>query len=96
MPGIIDYFGTVPPHTKARRSATQHAIFNTSALVCFALANSSRRRNGRLPNTGLTLALIGTGLLSIGGWLGGTLVYHAHVAVVGSEPRGLVSQSSQH
>ena len=82
VPGIIDYFGTVPRHTTARRSATQHALCNVSALVCFALAGSTRQEHGPLPNSGLTLALIGTGLLSLGGWLGGELVYHEHVAVV--------------
>src|SRR5688572_25669340 len=49
VPGVIDYFGTVPPGTTARRSATQHALSNISALVCFALATSTRREDGRLP-----------------------------------------------
>jgi len=82
IPGIIDYFGTVPRHTKARQSATQHALLNVSALACFGLAESKRREDGTLPRVGLALEVIGTGLLSISGWLGGELVYHDHVAVV--------------
>src|SRR5688572_14035435 len=35
VPGILDYFGTVPPRTSAHRSATQHALCNLSALACF-------------------------------------------------------------
>jgi len=81
VPGIVDYFGTVPRHTTARRSATQHALCNVSALVCFALARSSRTEDGELPSTGLALALVGTGLLSVGGWLGGELIYHEHIGV---------------
>ena len=81
VPGIVDYFGTVPPHTTAHRSATQHALCNVSALACFAMAESRRRADGQLPSDGLTLAIIGTGLLGLGGWLGGQLVYHEHIGV---------------
>ena len=92
VPGIVDYFGTIPPRTTARRSATQHALSNVSALVCFVLAKSNRDRNRRLPNTGLALALIGTGLLSLGGWLGGELIYHEHVGVVDDPSQKLLRE----
>lgn len=81
VPGIVDYFGTVPPHSNARRSATVHALCNVSALVCFAFAASTRQDDGRLSGGGMTLELIGTGLLSAGGWLGGQLVYHERIGV---------------
>lgn len=81
VPGVIDYFGTVPPHTTARRTATQHAICNLSALACFAVGQSQRRGDGRLRPAGLTLAALGTGLLALGGWLGGQLIYHEHIGV---------------
>jgi uncharacterized membrane protein len=90
VPGIIDYFGTVPSGTSARRTATQHGFSNVSALACFAMAQSKRRQDGSLPAAGMALALLGTGLLSLGGWLGGHLVYHEHIAVVddgGATPR---------
>ena len=83
VPGIVDYFGSVPPRTNARRTATQHALSNVSGLVCFALARFRRDPDdGHLPNSGLALTLLGTGLLSLGGWLGGQLVYHEHIGVV--------------
>jgi uncharacterized membrane protein len=82
VPGVVDYFGTLRPGTTARRTATKHALFNLSALACFALAGARRKRDGRLPPAGLMFALVGTGLLSAGGWLGGELVYHQRVAVV--------------
>lgn len=81
VPGIVDYFGTVPPRTAARRSATQHALCNVSALACFAAAESRRQDDGQLPSGGLALALLGTGLLGLGGWLGGELVYHEHIGI---------------
>lgn len=82
VPGLIDYFGTVPRHTKARRSATQHALLNVSALLCFGLAETRRRDDATLPQTGLALEVVGTGLLSVAGWLGGELVYHDQMGVV--------------
>jgi uncharacterized membrane protein len=81
VPGVVDYFGTVPPRTAARRSATQHALCNISALACFAVATSVRQPDGRLRPAALTVALLGTGLLALAGWLGGELVYHEHIGV---------------
>ena len=81
LPGIVDYFGTVPPRSSARRTATRHALSNVSALACFALAQSRRGVDGRLPSSGLVLSVLGTGLLALGGWLGGQLVYHEQIGV---------------
>ena len=82
VPGIVDYFGSVPARTRARRDATIHALCNVSALACFVLSGSRREANGRLPRTGVAFGVIGTALLSLGGWLGGELVYHQHIGVV--------------
>jgi uncharacterized membrane protein len=91
LPGIVDYFGTVPPRSTARRSATQHALCNLSALACFVAAESRRREDGSLPSGGLTLAMAGTGLLAMAGWLGGQLIYHEHIAVADDvEPQKLL------
>jgi uncharacterized membrane protein len=95
IPGIVDYFGTVPPRTAAHRSATQHALCNLSALTCFAVAESRRHEDGRLPSGGLTLAIIGTGLLALGGWLGGQLVYHEHIGVA-DDSRARLPESEPH
>lgn len=86
LPGIVDDFGTVPPRTAARRTATQHAICNVSALACFVAAGSSREDDGRLRSGGVTLAAIGTGLLAVAGWLGGQLVYHERIGVADDRP----------
>ena len=86
VPGIVDYFGTIPRHSSAKRTATQHALSNLSALACFAFARANRDHDRRPSNTGLAAALIGTGLLCMGGVLGGTLIYKEHVGVEEDEP----------
>jgi uncharacterized membrane protein len=80
VPGIVDYFGSIPRRPQTKRTATFHAISNLSALACFAAAEA-RRRSGSLPAAGLSLSLLGTALLSLGGWLGGELVYRERVGV---------------
>jgi len=97
VPGIVDYFGTVPPRTAARRGATQHALCNVSALACFAAAGSRRQEDGRLRAGGLTLAAVGTGLLAVAGWLGGQLIYHEHIGVADdTAPRNLLEPGHAH
>jgi uncharacterized membrane protein len=75
VPGIIDYFGTVP-EGKPRQTATAHALSNVSALVCFAGAMGGERTRRTLG-----LQILGTALLSLGGWLGGHLAYHHQIGV---------------
>lgn len=95
VPGVIDYFGTVPPRTTARRSATLHALCNVSALACFAVSTSTRGPDRSLPKAGLALALLGTSLLSLGGWLGGQLVYREHIAVVDDQSPGRLRHAEE-
>ncbi|HVL66802.1 MAG TPA: DUF2231 domain-containing protein [Vicinamibacterales bacterium] len=80
VPGIIDYALRVPAG-KPRRTATVHMLSNVSALACFAGAAFARRDAAPVSRTVLALEAIGTGLLSIGGWLGGSLTYHHQVGV---------------
>ncbi|MGE0444929.1 MAG: DUF2231 domain-containing protein [Vicinamibacterales bacterium] len=79
VPGLIDYTQSVPPASSAKERATKHAVINSTALSLFAAAWFAGR-NGR---RGLPLALqaLGTAALSVGGWLGGTLVYRNQIGV---------------
>jgi uncharacterized membrane protein len=81
IPGIVDYFGTVPPRTTARRSATAHAVINLTALACFKVAQRYRGADGRLSGRGLGLAVAGGLALCAGGWIGGNLVYRERIGV---------------
>ncbi len=86
VPGIVDYFGSVPRGTQAARHATWHAAFNSSALAAFVLARAEREADGATTDRGLGLSLLGTLLLGAGGWLGGELVYHHHIGVDDQSP----------
>ncbi len=81
VPGIVDYFTVVPSGTP-KQKATVHALSNSGALVCFAAAAATSRGPG--VNRGRTIGLetLGMALLSVGGWLGGSLSYHHHIGVV--------------
>lgn len=81
VPGLVDYFGTVPPNSSAKERATKHLIVNIAAVVVFAAAVWVR--GGVAPADLLTIALegIGVGLVAAGGWMGGTLVTRNQISV---------------
>jgi uncharacterized membrane protein len=81
IPGIVDYF-TVVPAGAARQKATVHALSNSGALACFAAAAIASRGGDEARRRVLGLESVGTMLLSVGGWLGGSLSYHHHIGVV--------------
>jgi uncharacterized membrane protein len=62
-----------------RRVGLVHALVNDSALTFFTLSWRARRRGDR--GRGFLLSLVGLGLLSAGGWLGGHLAYSMGVGV---------------
>lgn len=81
VPGIIDYIFIVPPKSSAKKRATKHALVNMFMLIIFGSALILRRQEN------ISFALItgfeiaGVILLSISGWLGGTLVYRNQIGV---------------
>jgi nitrite reductase/ring-hydroxylating ferredoxin subunit/uncharacterized membrane protein len=82
VPGAIDYFRTVPPQSSARTRATQHALVNLSATALFAVA--WLLRGGAAPEPGAVVLLMqgaAVVLLTMGGWMGGTLVYRNQIGV---------------
>jgi nitrite reductase/ring-hydroxylating ferredoxin subunit/uncharacterized membrane protein len=76
IPGVLDYFFSVPPQSSGKRRATIHMAVNLSAVGLFAASWLFRRGGIELqPSLLLVLfELAGFGLLMVGGWLGGTLV----------------------
>jgi len=87
VPGLIDYLTTVPSG-KPKETATKHMLSNVTALGCFAAAawTASRRgEDGRPAGATIALEIVGAALLSVGGWLGGTLSYHHQVGVTPEE-----------
>jgi nitrite reductase/ring-hydroxylating ferredoxin subunit/uncharacterized membrane protein len=80
LPGIVDYFGSVPPESSAKTRATQHAITNVSALTLFAMSWFVRE-DGEATLLTLAAQLVGLAAMSIAGWMGGTLVYRNQIGV---------------
>lgn len=81
IPGIVDYFYTVPPNSSGKQRATRHGVGNVTALLMFAFAWGVRGDDGAPGMATLGLEIIGSGLLAYSGYLGGTLVVRNMVSV---------------
>ncbi len=82
VPGFIDYLYTVPPDSSAKKRATWHMGVNLSALTLIALGWAFRDPGSLRPGTLTTLLeFTGLGLMTFGGWMGGTLVYRNQIGV---------------
>jgi uncharacterized membrane protein/nitrite reductase/ring-hydroxylating ferredoxin subunit len=81
LPGSLDYFNTVPPDSSAKKRATQHGLLNITLLLVFTFALLLRRN----PEVDFLYVLLlegaGVIILSVSGWLGGTLVYRNQIGV---------------
>jgi nitrite reductase/ring-hydroxylating ferredoxin subunit/uncharacterized membrane protein len=75
VPGLVDYFYTVPPDSSAKARATKHMLANLSAVALFAVAWWIRGGAAARPEVMvLGLEVLGLALLGAGGYMGGTLV----------------------
>ena len=81
VPGAIDYFLTVPPKSSAKKRATQHAIINLTNLALFAFAVYYRRTTDADTTIVLAIEIAGVILLSVAGWMGGTLVHRNQIGI---------------
>jgi uncharacterized membrane protein/nitrite reductase/ring-hydroxylating ferredoxin subunit len=79
VPGLIDYFYTVPPVSSAKKRATLHGVINVLMVLSFAIAYVCRNKSDAFFI--LALELAGFILMCISGWLGGTLVYRNQIGV---------------
>ena len=80
VPGVIDYLTVVPPQSSGRARATKHALLNVTGLGLFT-ASWLLRRNRRRQAIPLVLQGLGSTVMSVAGFLGGTLVYRNQIAV---------------
>jgi nitrite reductase/ring-hydroxylating ferredoxin subunit/uncharacterized membrane protein len=82
VPGTIDYLYAIPPNSSGKKRGFLHMIVNVTALTAFAIGWAFRDWTTLEPKIGaVILELIGVGLVSCGGWLGGTLVYRNQIGV---------------
>lgn len=79
VPGLVDYFFTVPPASSAKKRATWHGLINVLLILVFTTAYLFRNT---APFPGIIgLEAAGFTLMGISGWLGGTLVYRNQIGV---------------
>lgn len=81
IPGIIDYVSVVPPQSSAKKRATKHALLNVGMLLIFTTAFLLRRTTDTDILVILLLEGVAVVLMTIAGWLGGTLVYRNQIGV---------------
>ena len=75
--GLIDWL-TITRGTPLFRTATSHMLSMVAATVVFAVAaivGHGDYGDAEVGAGSLILTLVGFGLLTLGGWLGGTVVY---------------------
>ena len=90
VPGIVDYFKSVPPGSVAKRVARTHGLLNGGITLLYAV--NLWWRTGDATQAGsewwVAFALSALGVAGLGytGWLGGELVYRYQV---GSERIGV-------
>lgn len=84
LTGLLDWL-RIPKGTPARTTATVHLLTMLTATVVFALAFVAQLdgyRHGEVKSLGLVLGLGAEALLTIGGFLGGTIVFVYGVRVL--------------
>jgi nitrite reductase/ring-hydroxylating ferredoxin subunit/uncharacterized membrane protein len=80
VPGIIDYLSVVPPRSSGKDRARKHALLNTTGLGLFTASWLIERR-GRHRMGSLFLQGLGSAVMSVAGFLGGTLVSRNQISV---------------
>lgn len=81
LPGVIDLIYTVPPKSSGKKRGIQHGLINITVVALFAIAWFMRRQPDTSIYLLISLEAVGFVLLSIAGWLGGTLVYRNQIGV---------------
>ncbi len=81
IPGLIDWLSI--KERQAKQIGVFHMVSNVSALVIFGVSFWMRSKGAAASEAKgpLILSIIAMLLLSVGGWLGGSLVYKHRVAV---------------
>ena len=81
VPGFIDYLFIVPPESSAKKRATKHGLINVSVVIIFAAGLLLRQKQDVSMSLIVATELAGVILLSVAGWLGGTLVFRNQIGV---------------
>ena len=85
LTGLLDWL-KIEPGTPLKRTATSHMLAMLAATAVFlvaALVGYSDGMDGVVGSGALVLTLVAFGLLTLGGWLGGTIVFVHGMRVLG-------------
>jgi uncharacterized membrane protein/nitrite reductase/ring-hydroxylating ferredoxin subunit len=74
LPGFIDFIYSVPPGSSGKKRGVKHLTVNLSAVLLFFVAFILRADPASVTPLILLLEFAAVILLTMGGWLGGTLV----------------------
>jgi uncharacterized membrane protein len=77
LTGLLEWLG-ISRRTPLKRTATWHALSMFSATVCFliaAVAGYDGYQDDAVSAFPFVVTLLGFGLLTLGGWLGGAIVF---------------------
>ncbi len=80
VPGIVDYLNVVPPQSSGKQRAAKHALLNVTGLGLFT-ASWLLGRSGARRTLPLVMQGIGSAVMSVAGYMGGTLVYRNQIGV---------------
>lgn len=82
VPGLIDFLYVIPPESSAKKRGLYHMVVNVVALGLLAASWAFRDWETHRPETlAMVLEFAAIGVMSVGGWLGGTLVYRNQIGV---------------
>lgn len=81
IPGIIDYLFVIPPKSSAKKRGARHGVINITMVIIFSVALVLRQNGDVSFMIIIGLEVAGVILLSIAGWLGGTLVFRNQIGV---------------
>lgn len=99
LPGFGDYF-TIAIHTDAWAIATAHMLLNLATVVLFIVAFLLMLNDGGVVGGRLTamfiLNIVGVGLLTLSGWLGGEMVFRHHLATVPEDAEMQRAEQAHH
>jgi uncharacterized membrane protein/nitrite reductase/ring-hydroxylating ferredoxin subunit len=81
IPGFIDFLFIVPPKSSGKKRAAQHGLLNVGVVIIFLFNWFYRQRADASYQLIIGIDVIGTILVSISGWLGGTLAYRNQIGI---------------
>lgn len=81
VPGLVDFIYTVPPRSSAKKRGAKHGILNVLVLGTFVFVLAYRQDLQLVDRMMLVAELAGVTLLTVAGWMGGTLVHRNQIGV---------------